>query len=76
MDTQGQAGQRQRDGASQPIARGCARRALAGDEAGQGMIEYALIGGIVILGAVAVLTVLSQDLGNLFTTISNTLAQY
>jgi Flp pilus assembly pilin Flp len=45
-------------------------------EAGQGMIEYALIGGIVILGAVAVLTVVSQNLGTLFTHISNTLAQY
>lgn len=52
------------------------RMSLWNDEAGQGMIEYALIGGIVILGAVAVLTVLSKNLGDLFTTISNTLAQY
>ena len=53
-----------------------ARTSFGRDETGQGMIEYALIGGIVILGAVAVLTVLSKDLGDLFTTISNTLAQY
>ena len=63
--TQGQVGQRERE-----------RTSLGADEAGQGMIEYALIGGIVILGAVAVLTVLSKNLGDLFTTISNTLAQY
>lgn len=63
--TQGQARQGER-----------ARTSFGHDETGQGMIEYALIGGIVILGAVAVLTVLSKDLGDLFTTISNTLAQY
>ncbi|HLN13057.1 MAG TPA: Flp family type IVb pilin [bacterium] len=63
--TQGRAGQGGRE-----------RTSLWNDEAGQGMIEYALIGGIVILGAVAVLTVLSKNLGDLFTTISNTLAQY
>jgi len=43
---------------------------------GQGMIEYALIAGILIVGAVAVLTSLSQSLNGLFSSIANTLAQY
>jgi Flp pilus assembly pilin Flp len=40
------------------------------------MIEYALIGGILIVGAVAVLTALSKNLNALFSAISSTLAQY
>jgi len=40
------------------------------------MIEYALIAGILIIGAVAVLTALSQSLNGLFSSIANTLAQY
>ncbi len=46
------------------------------DERGQGMLEYAVIAGIIIVGAVAVLSVLSGSLNHIFTTISNTLAQY
>ncbi|HYM69860.1 MAG TPA: hypothetical protein VEZ44_09715 [bacterium] len=54
---------------------GSPRGAWAG-QAGQGMIEYALIGGILIVGAVAVLTELSKSLNGLFSAISSTLAQY
>ncbi|GEM_PF-3401187 len=45
-------------------------------ESGQGMIEYALIAGILIIGAVAVLAALSKSINSLFTAISSTLAQY
>jgi len=45
-------------------------------QSGQGMIEYALIGGILIVGAVAVLAALSKNLNDLFSAISSTLAQY
>lgn len=46
------------------------------DERGQGMLEYAIIGGIIIVGAVTVLSALSGHLNNIFTEISNTLAKY
>jgi Flp pilus assembly pilin Flp len=51
-------------------------RALRGDEHGQGLLEYALIGGVIIVGAVAVLSALSTHLNHIFATISNTLSQY
>lgn len=51
-------------------------RELRGDEAGQGLLEYALIAAIIIVGAVGVLTVLSGNLNKVFTTIANTLGQY
>lgn len=50
--------------------------ALRGDEHGQGLLEYALIGGVIIIGAVAVLSGLSKNLNHIFATISNTLSQY
>jgi len=40
------------------------------------MLEYAIIGGIIIVGAVTVLSALSGHLNNIFTEISNTLARY
>lgn len=46
------------------------------DESGQGLLEYALIAAIIIVGAVGVLTVLSGNLNKVFTTIANTLGQY
>lgn len=46
------------------------------DERGQGMLEYAIIGGIVIVGAVAALAALSGALNQIFTKIANTLSQY
>ena len=46
------------------------------DERGQGMLEYAVIGGIVIVGAVATLAALSGALNQIFAKIANTLSQY
>ena len=46
------------------------------DERGQGMLEYAIIGGIVIVGAIATLAALSGALNQIFTKIANTLSQY
>ncbi|HEV2439485.1 MAG TPA: hypothetical protein VGX97_05435 [bacterium] len=40
------------------------------------MLEYAIIGGIVIVGAVATLAALSGALNQIFTKIANTLSQY
>ncbi len=51
-------------------------QALRGDTRGQGMLEYAIIGGIIIVGAVAVLSALSGNLNRIFTQISTTLGQY
>lgn len=49
---------------------------LHAEEHGQGMLEYAIIGGIIIVGAVAVLSAVSGGLNHIFTQISNTLGQY
>ncbi len=46
------------------------------DERGQGMLEYAIISGIVIVGAVATLAALSGALNQIFTKIATTLSQY
>ncbi len=46
------------------------------DEHGQGMLEYAIIGGIVIVGAVATLAALSGALNQIFSRIATTLSQY
>lgn len=46
------------------------------DERGQGMLEYAIIGGIVIVGAIAALAALSGALNQIFTKIAGTLSQY
>jgi Flp pilus assembly pilin Flp len=59
-----------------PADPGASPRGTWAGQAGQGMIEYALIGGILIVGAVAVLTALSKSLNDLFSAISSTLAQY
>ncbi len=50
--------------------------AFYGEEHGQGMLEYAIIGGVIIVGAVAVLSAVSGGLNHIFTQISNTLSQY
>ncbi|HLJ61574.1 MAG TPA: hypothetical protein VKZ50_17765 [bacterium] len=59
-----------------PAAQAASPRRRWAGQAGQGMIEYALIGGILIVGAVAVLTALSKSLNDLFSAISSTLSQY
>lgn len=46
------------------------------DERGQGMLEYAIIGGIVIVGAIAALAALSGALNQIFAKIAGTLSQY
>lgn len=48
----------------------------ASGERGQGMLEYAIIGGIVIVGAIATLAALSGALNQIFTKIADTLSQY
>jgi Flp pilus assembly pilin Flp len=47
----------------------------AGDR-GQGLLEYAVIAGIIIVGAVATLAALSGALNHMFTQITDTLSQY
>lgn len=53
-----------------------ARAVRHADERGQAMLEYAIIGGIVIIGALAVLVTLSGALNRMFAQIANTLSQY
>lgn len=56
------------------MARWC--RTVRGGERGQGMLEYAIICGAIIVGTVAVLSGLSGSLNHIFSTISTTLSQY
>ncbi len=51
-------------------------RAVHAREQGQAMLEYAIIGGVIIVGAIAVLSAVSGGLNHIFTQISNTLGQY
>jgi pilus assembly protein Flp/PilA len=46
---------------------------LVSDESGQDLIEYALIAGVMALGAVATLGSLSSTVGIFFSTVGNTL---
>jgi pilus assembly protein Flp/PilA len=48
--------------------------ALIKDESGQDLIEYALVAGLVGLGAVVAMSGLSDKIGNAFTGIGNGLA--
>lgn len=43
------------------------------DESGQDLIEYALVAGLVALGAIAAMTGLSGKIGNAFNTVGNNL---
>ncbi len=43
------------------------------DESGQDLIEYALVAGLIALGAVAAMTGLSGKIGNAFNTVGNNL---
>jgi pilus assembly protein Flp/PilA len=47
---------------------------LLNDESGQDLIEYALVAGLIGLGAVAALSGLSTKIGTAFTTIGTTLS--
>jgi pilus assembly protein Flp/PilA len=44
------------------------------DESGQDLIEYALVAGLIGLGAVVAMTGLSGKIGNAFNTVGNNLA--
>jgi pilus assembly protein Flp/PilA len=44
------------------------------DESGQDLIEYALVAGLIGLGAVVAMTSLSGKIGNAFNSVGNTLA--
>jgi pilus assembly protein Flp/PilA len=43
------------------------------DESGQDLIEYALVAGLIGLGAVVAMTGLSGKIGNAFNTVGNNL---
>jgi pilus assembly protein Flp/PilA len=43
------------------------------DESGQDLIEYALVAGLIALGAVAAMTSLSGKIGSAFNTVGNNL---
>jgi pilus assembly protein Flp/PilA len=47
---------------------------LIKDESGQDLIEYALVAGLVGLGALAAMSGLSGKIGNAFTGVGNSLA--
>ena len=47
--------------------------ALLNDESGQDLIEYALVAGLIGLGAVTAMTGLSTKIGTAFTSIGTTL---
>lgn len=47
--------------------------ALIKDESGQDLIEYALVAGLIALGAVAAMSGLSGKIGNAFNSVGNNL---
>ena len=44
------------------------------DESGQDLIEYALVAGLIALGAIAAMTSLSGKIGNAFNTVGTNLS--
>jgi pilus assembly protein Flp/PilA len=46
---------------------------LMNDESGQDLIEYALVAGLIGLGALAAMTGLSGSIGNAFSSVGNSL---
>ncbi len=48
-------------------------QAFVADDAGQGLVEYALIIALVAIGLIAILTLLRNSIGNVFNTTRNTL---
>ncbi len=51
-------------------------RRLHADEAGQGLVEYALIIALVCFAAVVAMQTIANDINNAFTGIANVLASY
>jgi len=48
--------------------------ALMNDESGQDLIEYALVAGLIGLGAVAAMSTLSTKIGTAFGSVGNSLS--
>ncbi len=48
-------------------------RQFMSDDAGQGLVEYALIIALVAIGLIVILTLLRNSIGNVFNTARNTL---
>ncbi|WP_263382152.1 Flp family type IVb pilin [Granulicella arctica] len=48
--------------------------AFTKDESGQNLIEYALVAGIIGLGAVVAMTTLKSNISNAFSSVSSTLS--
>lgn len=48
--------------------------AFVNDESGQDLIEYALIAGLIAVGAIAAMTLLSNNIGNSFNGVGNTIS--
>lgn len=53
-----------------------ALRSLREDEAGQGLVEYALILALVSFSAVVTMHTLAQDINNAFTGVGNVFGSY
>lgn len=51
-------------------------RSLQEDEAGQGLVEYALILALVSFSAVVTMHTLAQDINNAFTGVGNVFGSY
>lgn len=49
-------------------------RALGNDESGQDLIEYALVAGLIGLGAVTAMSSLSTGIANAFGSVGNSLS--
>ncbi len=47
---------------------------LMNEENGQNMIEYALVAGVVAIGAITAMTTLKNSIGNAFNSVGNSLA--
>jgi len=47
--------------------------AFANDESGQDLIEYALIAGLIAVGAIAAMTLLSNNIGTTFNSAGNSI---
>jgi pilus assembly protein Flp/PilA len=48
--------------------------AFVNDESGQDLIEYALVGGLIAVGAIAALSLLSNSIGLSFNSVGNTIS--
>jgi pilus assembly protein Flp/PilA len=49
-------------------------RAFINDESGQDLIEYALIAGLIAVGTIAAMTLLSGNIGTSFNSVGTTIS--